>query len=167
LDEDAFWELIAISRAKTTPRLSDQPEMLQAELERLAPALIVAFDSIFWRLHRDAYRWDLWGAAYVIGGGCSDDAFMDFRAALIGLGRKAYYAAIADPESLADQPARGVDYFQEGLLGSAMHAYLKVTGHDLPERAGIPVPPERPGGRRWEEDELPLLYPRLTAKHDR
>ena len=166
MDEDAFWELIALSKAKMTPRLSDQAEMLQAELERLPPDQIATFDAIFWRLHREAYRWDLWGAAYVIGGGCSDDAFMDFRAGLIGLGRKAYYAALADPESLADQPRHGVDFFQEGLLGSAMYAHRRVIGHDLPDKPAGPWPPEEPGGRRWHEDELGVLFPRLTAKYD-
>ncbi|MFD6293827.1 DUF4240 domain-containing protein [Streptomyces sp. NPDC060235] len=44
-------------------------------------------------------------AAYLIGGGCSNDSFMDFRAGLIALGRDWYEKATADPDSLADHPA--------------------------------------------------------------
>ena len=36
----------------------------------------------------DSYRWDLWGAAYLANGGCSDDGFDYFRGWLIGQGRK-------------------------------------------------------------------------------
>jgi len=51
---------------------------------------------------RQAYRWDLWGAAYIIGGGCSDDGFIDFQYGLIAKGREIYESALANPDSLAD-----------------------------------------------------------------
>ena len=37
-------------------------------------------------VHAVLYRWDMWAAAYLIGGGCSDDGFIDFRAGLIAQG---------------------------------------------------------------------------------
>jgi len=47
-----------------------------------------------------AYTWELWAAAYIVGGGCSDDAFSDFRATLISMGRQTFERVIADPQSL-------------------------------------------------------------------
>lgn len=51
------------------------------------------------------YRWELWAAAYLIGGGRSDDSFIDFRAGLIAQGRDWYDKAAASPDSLADHSA--------------------------------------------------------------
>lgn len=50
-------------------------------------------------VHQALYRWDVWAAAYLIGGGCSDDSFMDFRAGLIAQGRDWYQKAAASPAS--------------------------------------------------------------------
>ncbi|WP_078992878.1 DUF4240 domain-containing protein [Streptomyces sp. MMG1121] len=40
----------------------------------------------FDQLHAASFRWDAWAAGYLIGGSCSDDAFMDFRAGLVARG---------------------------------------------------------------------------------
>ena len=61
-----------------------------------------------------AYCWSLWGAAYVINGGCSDDPFVDFRASLISRGRQVFERALSDPDSLADEDFDGSDWFNEG-----------------------------------------------------
>jgi hypothetical protein len=45
-----------------------------------------------------AYPWDLWGAAFVINGGCSDDGCERFRARLIMQGRDVFERALDDPE---------------------------------------------------------------------
>jgi len=49
----------------------------------------------------DSYRVDLWGAAYLINGGCSDDAFEYFRGWLIVQGRGTYERIVADPPILS------------------------------------------------------------------
>ena len=43
-----------------------------------SPEEIVAFQRVLDELMDESYRADLWGAAYVINGGCSDDGFEDF-----------------------------------------------------------------------------------------
>ncbi len=53
---------------------------------------------------RDAYAWPVWGAAYLVEGGCSDDAFMDFRDGLVLAGRATFERTLADPDTLADHP---------------------------------------------------------------
>lgn len=49
-----------------------------------------------------AYSWDLWGAAYVINGGCSDDCFEYFRRWLISQGQSVFEQAKSNPDALAD-----------------------------------------------------------------
>jgi len=56
-------------------------------------------------VHTALYRWDVPAAAYLIGGGCSDDGFIDFRAGLTAQGRDWYEKLAASPDSLADHPA--------------------------------------------------------------
>jgi Protein of unknown function (DUF4240) len=87
-------------------------------LQALPAEDITAFDRIFPTLFFNAYRWDVWAAAYIIEGG-SDDGFMDFHAGLICLGREANYDALNDPNSLAVQLKTGVDFSQEELLYAA------------------------------------------------
>jgi hypothetical protein len=64
----------------------------------------------------ESYRWDLWGAAYLINGGCSDDGFDYFRGWLLSQGRAIWQATLADPDSLADHPRSAVAaHWRDGL----------------------------------------------------
>lgn len=162
MNEETFWQIVEAARAETKPGLSNQPEILRQKLEVLPPSDIAEFGKLFQTLHRQAYRWDLWAAAYIIEGGCSDDGFADFRAGLIGLGRQAYSDAVRDPGTLVRQPARGVDFSQEGLLYVADEAHSNATGQPMPDH-GIHDPKE-PVGERWDEEAVAKKYPALAAK---
>jgi hypothetical protein len=78
---------------------------LVAALGQRSVSEVLDYDRIHGQLMAESYRWELWGAAYLIGGGgCSDDGFDDFRGWLLGQGRATWQAALADPDSLADHP---------------------------------------------------------------
>ena len=63
---------------------------------------IAAFHVAF-AAHRDElYSWDLWGAAYLLMGGCSDDCFTDFRSWIVAQGQAYFEAVRSDPQALAD-----------------------------------------------------------------
>ncbi len=162
MTEEIFWKLIDASRAARNPQLSDQAQVLERELACLPPAEIVQFDRMFRELHAKAYTWNLWAAAFIIEGGCSDDGFMDFRSGLIGLGRDAYVDAVRDPATLASQPTRGVDFSQEELAYAAANAYRRLTGSDIPD-SGVEQPSE-PAGEPWDEDRVAEKYPDLASK---
>ncbi|WP_371100549.1 DUF4240 domain-containing protein [Streptomyces sp. PU_AKi4] len=101
MDTEGFWRLLDAAKD------SDQPLDIVI-VERLAalPADgILAFEECFSRLRDAVYRWDVWAAAYLIGGGCSDDRFDDFTAGLVALGREWYERAAACPDALAEHPA--------------------------------------------------------------
>ena len=97
---DKFWQII--ERAATAADDRDaHVEALRAALRELSLDEIIAFEVAFRRYLNAAYTWDLWGAAYVVHGGCSDDGFEYFRRWLVTRGRTVYEAALADPDSLA------------------------------------------------------------------
>jgi Protein of unknown function (DUF4240) len=75
----------------------------------------------------DSYDWGLWGAAYVIDGGCSDDGFDYFRAYLISRGRAVFEAAMADPDSLADADLEGGEMWED-WMSPTMHVTKARTG---------------------------------------
>ena len=67
---DRFWDIID---ATVSPDYDAQLESLGTALSKLSGDELIAFEADFRRASLGAYRWDLWGAAYVINGGCSDD----------------------------------------------------------------------------------------------
>jgi hypothetical protein len=96
-----FWRIIAAARSARGNDRDSRVEALRERLADLPPRELQSFQNHYDSLITRAYRWDLWGAAYIINGGCSDDGFRYFRDWLISEGEEAYQAALADPESLA------------------------------------------------------------------
>ena len=97
MDEAAFWRLTAETRGAAGNDTGRQSELLETRLRELPPEQIAAFEQIRRGLDRGAYTWDVWGAAYVVEDGCSDDCFRDFRAYLISLGQAAVRDGAARP----------------------------------------------------------------------
>lgn len=155
---DRFWQIVDQT---VTPDYDAQLDRLAEALSKLSRDEILAFDADFWKASKVAYRWDLWGAAYVINGGCSDDGFIDFRSWLIAQGKAVYDAALANPESLADHITEAFAAFEE-FAYVPIEVFEAKHDEDWPDR-GSGFPPE-PVGTRFEEDELDDLFPKLTAK---
>ncbi|WP_030595559.1 DUF4240 domain-containing protein [Streptomyces fulvoviolaceus] len=103
MDTDEFWNLIETARSNTTADHRFHQAMVALLVYR-SPPDILEYEARFDALHDALYRWDVWAAAYLIGGGCSDDSFMDFRAGLITQGRTWYERAAAAPDRLGDHP---------------------------------------------------------------
>jgi len=157
LDKAQFWQLIEDAHAKSAGDCDTQADLVEAALLKLEPEGIIGFDRILDDLRDAAFRWDLWGAAYLINGGCSDDCFVYFGCWLIMQGQEVYTNAVKDPDSLADviEP----DFAEaecEPLLYAADHAYKQKTQQVIP-RPG-------PAGTKWKEDELDAMFPKITAK---
>src|SRR5262245_27112681 len=96
----------------------------------------------FVRLFDDAldglYTWDLWGVAYLVQGGCSDDAFENFRAWVISRGRAAWELAVRDPNALGlaiDPDSSDEERECEDLLYAGQEAYEQLTGTSGLDRA--------------------------------
>ena len=129
----SFWQLNAEAREGAGTDTARQSELLEERLTALSGEQILDFEHTRHEIDRRAYTWDLWGAAYVIEDGCSDDCFRDFRAYLISLGPDAYEAALRDPDSLADVAEDAEKGDWENADDVAPDAYESATGRDFPE----------------------------------
>lgn len=162
---DEFWELVELAKAQVDgtddPECERQAELLEGYLSQRSSADIVDFDRIFDECMEQANDWRLWGAAYIINGGCSDDGFDYFRGWLIAQGRVIFEAAIHDPDSLAEvvDPQRD-DYEGECMLYVADNAYEAKTEAEMPQYEIVHGDTR---GERWTEDTLGSLLPRLGA----
>ena len=109
-----------------------------------------------------SYSYLVWGAAYLIRGGCSDDAFDYFRAWLIMQGQQEFEKAVKDPDSLIDVLDEQHPQLEE-FLYVAEEAYESVTGQDL---VGDNITHEDLG-ESWDFDdpeEMKKRYPKLFAQ---
>ncbi|MGK5636796.1 DUF4240 domain-containing protein [Streptomyces sp. URMC 126] len=174
MDKQRFWRLVEAARAEA-PDPDDGEDVARRAAERLAthPAEeIVAAEQALWDLLADAHTSPLWAAAYVINGGCSDDAFDYFRGWLILQGRATFERAVADPDGLAELPAvrtavaDGLDLDGEEALNIAATAHLMATGRRLPDDACVIRYPEPDPARDFDFDddrETARRLPGLTA----
>lgn len=167
MDDDAYWALVERARAEAG---DDSPETvsetLVSLLVQLPPDQVVEAGEAYERISRRGYGWPLWGAAYLLNGGCGDDGFDYFRGWLVTRGRAVFEAAMADPDSLAAVVSTDELYEVacEDVLGAAWEAHQQLTGRDLP-------PPTRPDprpdlGEEWDFDDVAEMrrrYPRISA----
>lgn len=161
----AFWRRIESARADADNDTERQSELLEERLSKLPPRQIVRFQQIRRQMDERAYTWDIWGAAFVIDDGCSDDCFRDFRAYLISLGPRAFAAALRNPDSLAPivQDAEEGDW--ENADDVAPDAYQTATGDDFP--ADSSDLSGSPRGEPWDDESQETLvqrYPALAAR---
>jgi hypothetical protein len=162
MEAEQFWQIIDRVNRESGGDMDRKSALLKGELSRRSSDEVLQFARRFDALLDAAYTWPLWGAAYVINGGCSDDSFMDFRSTLISRGRVDFEYALKDPDALADLPGVGEGMFYEGFHYVAAEVFEEKTGGPLPMREE-PAPSE-PAGEPWEEDDVESLFPRLSAK---
>ncbi|WP_210366009.1 DUF4240 domain-containing protein [Bacillus sp. REN3] len=176
MTEDLFWGLLETAKQKGED-LEEQFEWLVSHLMRKPLKDIVLFDYFFNENYRKSYTSDLWAAAYIVMGGCSDDCFDYFRAWLMYLGKESYYACIEDPEKMIPylkilEEAEEAPQFEDLLMAASM-AYEEKTGMDFDEYYDLYV--KLTGDEQidqeiefdWDEDDeegLKRKYP-LLWKH--
>ena len=166
MTEEKFWSLIDSSREKFPQTMSASADFLTAVLSEGTVQDCIDYHNRLWDLIAESYRWDLWGAAYIINGGCSDDSFLYFRAWLVGNGQLRFRAALADPEAVGDWVNDGDRIFCEAMLGPGQRAYESITGTSMPHTLQTTKYPQEPIGEPWDEPDLARTFPRLTAKFE-
>ncbi len=98
---DEFWSLIEASR-RAGPTQDQREAFLCKRLWHAPRSHLLDFVQHLSATREPANTYRLWRAADVImGGHCGTDSFHYFQMWLVGLGRDAYDAAIADPDTLA------------------------------------------------------------------
>ncbi|MFO0660425.1 MAG: DUF4240 domain-containing protein [Polyangiaceae bacterium] len=164
MTEDEFWGLIAKHITDDGGEIC--VDELVEVLSKKSVEEVIDFDKWLTHCRANAYSWRLWGAAYTINGGCSDDGFDYFRGWLIAKGRKVYESALQDPDSLVSHTVEGGIHECEDLLYVPQSVYEMLMG----DNAQLPYPgvvvPEL--GEKWDfddDDEMRRRYPKLFAKH--
>jgi hypothetical protein len=167
MDRDRFWEIVDAARARVD-HVDGVPEALVEVLRGRPLAELVAFSEVQDGLFdRDAHRWDLWAAAYVINGGASEDGFEYFLGWLMAQGRARWEATLADPDSLAD-----VVDLDTGDLDCEEMLYVAPRAAEDEDEFWAALPdkgehlPSGPSGQHFDfEDEARMrrLLPRLTT----
>ncbi|WP_433344122.1 DUF4240 domain-containing protein [Micromonospora sp. CA-111912] len=166
---DDFWQLIDRARAGGGGAAGPVAARAVALLAERDAADIVGYAQHQRRVMAASHRADLWGAAYLINGGASDDGFEYFRGWLITQGREVFARAVADPDSLAALPRirqaalTGEEFEAEQMLTVAEEAYRKATASELP---AVPETPYPELGEFWDfddEEEARRRLPKLAA----
>ena len=177
INKESFWDLIHEAKTACGQDMDAMLAYLKDRLVSMGPTQAQNFHDIIHAYEDLADKFGLWDAAGIMKEyGCSDDGFIDFRAWLIAQGREVYFAALADPDSLADVVPYGDccfeqlsyvgDYAYEQLTGksaydqtdwSAYEALLMKLEQDIVYKDGIEFP--------REGADLKKYLPRLCAKH--
>ena len=165
MSDGEFWKIIDET---CSDDLDEQLERLREALQDLDPDQLVAFDEQMSQKVSAAYRWDIWGAAYLINGGCSDDGLEYFRRWLVSRGRKIYEGALENPDSLATLRGLGEeDFLAEFEEFGYVVQEVAEENPDLP-RPWISVQlPDKPGGDKWDLDDdvqIRRRLPKLAAR---
>ncbi|WP_342429958.1 DUF4240 domain-containing protein [Neobacillus sp. FSL H8-0543] len=175
MEQKEFWRLIEKSR-----EFDNQAESLIEVLTEIGLDEVLDFELLFQQLMNASYTSRLWGAAFVLMGGCSDDAFDYFRGWLIGQGEEIFNQVMKDPEFLAEyineDNLDDEGYPQnEELLSAGLDAYNLIrTGNtewddniydELVEALDkMGLQPKTDIEFDWEEDDLENLFPILWTR---
>ena len=183
MDKKTFWSWI--EQAGTQQDNGNDPlQWLTESLAKESSDDILDFSIIFETLMAESYTSSLWGAAYVIMGGCSDDSFDYFRGWLIAQGQAVYEKAVKDPETLADAESIPLFYEEKGyhpeledMLRVPFDAFLlkrtdqmefddvlyNVFLEEMEEKGHTHETPDIEFD--WEdEDDLEEMFPRLWER---
>lgn len=163
MDERRFWSIIASTR--TSRDTSDRVALLHGTLKTLPPPQVADFDRQLTRAVNTIGEPEHLGAAEILMGFTSRQAFTDLRAWVVAQGESVHGNFRDDPDSLADA---GLDREGELVAGQLFAlapdtAYRELTGRNLVDDfPDLPVPDTRsssPEGPSYAElaQELPRL----------
>lgn len=169
MSDERFWSIVD-STTVYQAEPDRQLEALRHELRNLPAEEIDAYETALEAQLQKSYSWDLWGAAYVIHGGASDDSFVYFRLWLISKGNRIFAEVLANPDVLADllvAEALGVLEFEE-FLYVAREIWGEKTGKDPGEMpsATAAIYLTEPSGQEFNDDadHLSQRYPKLWRR---
>lgn len=165
MEEDLFWKIIQKTKDISGGNFEEQQEELANELRNLTADELILFGNSFRNFRGQANTWELWGAIYIIQGGCGDDSFNDFREWVIAQGRDFYYKITENPELLVEIETHLIEEFDwEGCGYLPGIVFEELTGQKMP----YPFKEKQiTTGEEWNEnnDDLKNRFPMLYAKY--
>lgn len=156
IEENIFWELIGLNREKSEDKF-EFIENLSNQLENFKPTEIKRFARIFLSKYNELNRWEIWALAYIVRGGCGDDAFDYFKAWVISKGQKAF----EDIKKLNVFELK--QYFNEDpQLEEMFHISENVYENKTNElMSPIRVKKQKITGKEWKEENLEKDFPEI------
>lgn len=168
LAEQQFWQIIENS-IKTPVSQEQQYKTILNALKSLSPEEIAGFRIRTDKLLNESYKNELWCAAYIINGGCSDDGFEYFRCWLISRGKKVFDESLKNPDYLISYASSDESENEfEDFWNVANDAFNKKTGQELYAFLEIsPANAYKPIKLTWNEDDpesMKKICPKLFKK---
>lgn len=155
--EERFWNVLDASRG---PGGCEAAALrLEVRLQKLDSAALEEFAHEWARWWDVSYSWDLWGAAYLIQGGCSDDGFDYFRGWLLTEGSSRWNRIRKDLESAFDDVEPGTETECEDITVVLPNVYEERFGKEAPD-SGY----HEPSGKPWTEETLASRFPKLARR---
>ncbi len=168
MSEDRFWELVDGTARDDT---DEQADLVTGRLERLSSDELAAYEQRLTSVAGALLTWEHRGAAEVILGMVSEDAFRNFRYWVVFRGRAVYEAFRADPDTLAEHGPEDDEQIgaAEVLEYAAHEVYRDKTSQDLADLPDAPEYTDELTGERIDESNRALAarYPRLAARYMR
>ena len=175
MGEEQFWAIVQTAVDEAGDDEDEYLEVVKRELSKLSLKEMVGFRLRTDKLLYDSYNSEMWCAGYLINCGCSDDGFEYFRLWVISRGRKAYEAAMANPDNLIDYIGDDdeMDFFEfESFWFVALEAFEEAVDAELYDYVDDDNFKTCEGNYpnfefNWEEDEpksMQKLCPRLFEK---
>jgi Protein of unknown function (DUF4240) len=164
MDENTFWEIIEKSYRMAKGDYKQQQIALHKLLSKKTPQEIIIFENRFCQLREKANTWRLWGAVYLVNGGCSDDSFHYCKAWLIAQGRTIYNMVVNDPNTIVNINKNSRDEEWEGIEYIATQVFEEMTNEEIPSEY---IEKHEPSGVEWDEvgNDLEKMFPELWAKY--
>lgn len=163
IDEPVFWELIRQARS-AGPSTDEWLAALSELLRTFGASDIKRFGSLYAKNMKRLYHWNVWALGFAAMGGCSNDAFAEFRAWLILQGDPDLLdLAVREPAQAALRVPADLDLPDGPGTWMIEEAYL--------QRQGIPcelpmIDLDRPKGKEWREDRFEASYPELVRHYE-
>lgn len=109
-----------------------------------------------------AYNWELWGATYLLMGGCSDDSFEYFIGWLMVQGQERFESTLANPDALAEFGDEDAEC--ESFLYVGYQAFEERAGTDAPVDPDLPELSDDTEFDFDDDDVMRKRYPKIWAK---
>lgn len=166
MNQDEFWGLV--TRSDATQSQESIVAELKAKLSSLSDDQLMAFDKWYGQQMRRSYTWDVWGAAYIVGGCDSEYAFAEFRNFLLSLGADWYDKIVSSPDLLADLPQWPE---KDGSAYPFIDDYDLIAGQIFEDRTErelpfVPSGKSTPAGKKFNQKPkmLKKTYPKLSSR---
>jgi hypothetical protein len=165
MDTNTFWEIIEKSRKKTKGKLDKQHKKLVKTLKKLNDEELLEYENHFRAHMRRLSSMDWMVAHFIVWNYTAPEAFDDFRAWIISLGREAYEKTASNPQHIATilKPTEvRATLAADAILEAAEDAWMEKFGENMPagklNDRDVGFEEQWPESREGFQEKFPELF---------